>query len=266
METSEAINELAGALAKAQGEIKGALKDATNPFFKSRYATLDAVWDACRGPLSANGLSIIQGASTPHEATVCVTTMLLHSSGQWIRDALTLPAGDGGPQETGSALTYARRYGLSAMVGVAPEDDDDANAAQGTKMPPRYQDKRFKGPQEGPPLSTDPKVIQAEEDKIFGKPNGAAAPPAVDPGLIEQLPEAFRTDTYALEMAIARLMQNRGVTATDEKLALSIAFLDKKSVPDATHMDKAKLYIFLNDPAGVADWRKELAKRKGAAK
>lgn len=253
METSEAINELAGALAKAQGEIKGATKDATNPHFGSKYATLDAVWEACRVALSSNGLSVVQAASTQAE-TITVTTLLMHTSGQWIKEALALYPKDASPQAAGSALTYARRYGLSSMVGVAPEDDDDANAAQ-AQMPPRYQDKRFKGPKEGPPLSKDPAVIQAEEDKIFGKPNGAA--PAA---LVAELPQELQNDRFALEMAIARLSEKHKFSM-GEKLALGVVYLQKKKVVDAAPLDLVKLYLFMNDAQAVAGWREEQAAR-----
>lgn len=129
MTTSESINEIAGALAKAQGDMKSAAKDSTNPHFKSKYADLASCWEACREPLAKNGLSVVQGASAEAER-VTVTTLLLHTSGQWVRDALTTTARDAGAQSIGSAITYGRRYGLSSMVGIAP-DEDDAEAAQG---------------------------------------------------------------------------------------------------------------------------------------
>jgi hypothetical protein len=128
MMQSEQINELAAALAKAQGAIKGATKDTANPFFKSKYADLASVWDACRAELTANGLSIIQ--TTDDSQGVTVVTTLAHSSGQWIRGRLTMRPVKDDPQGIGSAITYARRYALAAMVGVAPEDDD-GNAASG---------------------------------------------------------------------------------------------------------------------------------------
>lgn len=129
MEKSEQINELAAALSKAQGAIKGALKDTANPFFKSRYADLSSVWDACRAQLSGNGLSVVQ---TPcqGEHGVTVETVLLHSSGQWVGNKFTIPVAKEDAQAFGSAITYARRYALAALVGVAPEDDD-GNAASG---------------------------------------------------------------------------------------------------------------------------------------
>jgi len=121
----EALNELAAALAKAQAEMKGAAKDATNPHFKSRYADLASIWDAARGPLTKHGLSVVQIPGYDGEAkTASVTTILLHASGQSIQGTLHAPVQQDTAQGVGSALTYCRRYGLAAFVGVAPEDDD----------------------------------------------------------------------------------------------------------------------------------------------
>jgi len=128
MEMSEQINELAKALSVAQGQIKGALKDSNNPFFKSKYADLSSVWEACREQLSKNGLSVIQTTCDAPDKGVSVVTTLAHESGQWVRGHLTLEPKDKTPQGYGSAITYARRYALAAIVGVAPEDDD-GNAA-----------------------------------------------------------------------------------------------------------------------------------------
>lgn len=121
------LGALAGALAKAQGEMVAAAKANVNPHFKSKYADLASVWDACRVPLSKNGLAVLQPVRADG-AKVTVTTVLVHSSGEWISASLTMTAQQNTPQAVGSAITYGRRYGLSAMVGVAP-DDDDGNAA-----------------------------------------------------------------------------------------------------------------------------------------
>jgi hypothetical protein len=128
-EQSEQINELAGALAKAQGKITGALKDSANPFFKSKYADLASVWDACRSALSENGLAIVQQTESDDSGVFVITT-LAHSSGQWMRSRLRLTPKDDSPQAMGSAITYGRRYALAAAVGVA-QVDDDGNAASG---------------------------------------------------------------------------------------------------------------------------------------
>lgn len=129
MEQSTEINELAGALAKAQGKITGALKDSKNDFFKSSYADLAACWDACRAPLSESGLAVIQ-TTVEKDGVVYVVTTLAHSSGQWIRGWLPVKAKDNTPQSQGSGLTYSRRYALAGIVGLA-QIDDDAEAAQG---------------------------------------------------------------------------------------------------------------------------------------
>ena len=128
MNQSEQINELAAALAKAQSQIEGAKKDKKNPHFKNDYADLASVWDACRESLTGNGLSVAQSAESSGDGGYGVTTMLLHVSGQWLTGTLYLRPTKDDPQGAGSALTYARRYGLAAMVGVAPADDD-GNAA-----------------------------------------------------------------------------------------------------------------------------------------
>ena len=123
MTHSEQINEIAAAIAKAQGQIKGASKDANNPFFKSKYADLSSVWDACRGALSANGLAVIQSPGAIG-TSVSVDTLLTHSSGQWIAGTVSVTAREDTPQAIGSAITYLRRYALQSFAGVAPEDDD----------------------------------------------------------------------------------------------------------------------------------------------
>jgi hypothetical protein len=125
---SESIAALAAALSKAQADITGALKDSSNPFFKSKYADLASCWDACRKQLAANNLAVIQTTEVTEGGTVLVTT-LAHSSGEWMRGTLPVVTKDNGPQAQGSGITYARRYALAAIVGLA-QIDDDAEAAQ----------------------------------------------------------------------------------------------------------------------------------------
>ena len=128
---SENIGELAAALAKAQGAIKSAVKDATNPFFKSQYADLPAIVKACKQALSENGIAYIQTTDFL-EGETWLETILAHSSGQWVSGRYPVRPVKNDPQGIGSALTYARRYSLAAMTGVVAEnEDDDAEAAQG---------------------------------------------------------------------------------------------------------------------------------------
>lgn len=130
MNKSDGIAELAVALAKAHGKIAAVKREATNPFFKSKYATLDSVVDAVKAPLLAEGIVVVQGLHDAPEG-VAIETMLLHTSGQWISSTLRLPASKEDAQGYGSACTYGRRYGLMAMCGV-PAEDDDGNAATAT--------------------------------------------------------------------------------------------------------------------------------------
>jgi len=121
------IKDLAGALVKAQAAMEGARKDKNNPHFKSAYADIAAVWDAIREPLTANGLAIVQMPSTIHNG-IEIETMLIHSSGQYISTTLGMPA-KMDAHGIGSAITYARRYALMAVAGVAPVDDDGNGAS-----------------------------------------------------------------------------------------------------------------------------------------
>lgn len=141
---SEQINELAAALAKAQGQIEGAKKSSSNPFFKSKYADLAECWNTCRETLTANEISVIQMPEEINEnGRLNITTMLAHSSGQYISSTLTMTVTKLDPQAIGSAITYGRRYALAAMVGLAQEDDDGEKAMA-------RQEKKDKKPVESP--------------------------------------------------------------------------------------------------------------------
>lgn len=126
--SSETVAKLAEALAKAQGEMKNAPLNKVNPHFKSKYADLAAIRDAVTGPLAKHGIAVTQMTGTDDNGQFVLWTRLSHSSGEWLASAYPLHLGK--PQEMGSALTYARRYTLAAMAGLAADEDDDANAAQ----------------------------------------------------------------------------------------------------------------------------------------
>lgn len=203
MNQSAGIKELAAALAKAQAEIKGAVKDSANPFFKSSYADLQSVWDACRAPLTKNGLSVAQTTDIFNDKPVLVTT-LMHSSGEWLRGTLPISPVKNDPQALGSAITYARRYALASMVGVYQTDDigddgdDDGNAASGRNAPaitaksiqpgpndgiqkpegtyriPRHMDSRLAGKH---PEDCDPVALREAIEAIEKKYSGKTMPP-----------------------------------------------------------------------------------------
>lgn len=136
---SEQINELADALAKAQGEIKGAKKSSDNPFFKSKYAELSEVIDAYREPFAKNGLSLTQFPFSDGDR-VGLRSILLHKSGQWMSlEPLSWTPAKKDIQGAGSLITYMRRYVAAAVSGVAQIDDDGNEASEQESHPPTKQ-------------------------------------------------------------------------------------------------------------------------------
>jgi len=137
MEQSEAINELATALAKAQGVMsnvvadqKAVIQTQTKGTYSYNYADLASVLEGIRKPLSENGLCVVQGIEIG-EGSAMITTQLLHTSGQWLRTHLAMPIPrEATPQNIGSAITYGRRYSLTALIGLAAEDDDGKAASE----------------------------------------------------------------------------------------------------------------------------------------
>jgi hypothetical protein len=138
MNQSETINDLAGALAKAQAEIRNPAFDSTNPHFKNRYASLASHVDAVRAALPKFGLSVVQFVESPERDRVTVTTRILHASGQWIESCVGCASG-AKVQELGSAVTYLRRYALAAICGIVGEDDDDGERERVAPRPQHQQ-------------------------------------------------------------------------------------------------------------------------------
>jgi hypothetical protein len=129
MKTSESIKQIAEALVSAQKEIRFAVKDSTNPHYKSKYANINSVIDAVKAPLNNNGIALIQSLSPSDDNKLHLTTRLIHSSGEWIEDTAVCPIQKQDPQGLGSAISYIRRYSLSAMCAVYADDDDGQSAA-----------------------------------------------------------------------------------------------------------------------------------------
>jgi hypothetical protein len=138
MKTSDSIIKIAPAFVKAQAEISGASKDSSNPAFKSKYANLESVTDAIRPAAAKQGLAYFQDATMLDGSRLMLTTRVIHESGEWLEFEMIMPISKLDPQGFGSAMTYGRRYSLSAAFGVAPEDDD-GNAATGAAPKPAYQ-------------------------------------------------------------------------------------------------------------------------------
>lgn len=165
---SENIGELAAALAKAQAEVGTVTKDSANPFFKSNYASLAAVWEATRPILSKHQLSVVQMPSHD-EAGYYVETQLMHSSGQWIRSRTYMKPAKDDPQGIGSLISYARRYALQAVTMICP-DDDDGEAAMGRTAPQKPAESPKPAPKVETPKSKATKP--AEPAKAESKFNG----------------------------------------------------------------------------------------------
>lgn len=180
IEHSAELDQLAAALVKAQTVIATAKRDSKNPFYNSTYADLASVWEACREPLTSNGLSIAQfpGFIPGDPPTATVTTVLLHTSGQWMSETAGAPLPEqkrkdgsvekANAQGVGSAITYLRRYALAGVASVSPADDD-GNAASGkskerggARTPARTEPKEpvASTPQ---PLDEKPKALATKE-------------------------------------------------------------------------------------------------------
>lgn len=125
IETSETIKEIAIAICNFQKEVGKIKKESTNPFFKSKYASLSNILDVIQEPLNNNNLSIIQMPIGQNQ----LTTMVLHNSGEWIKGTYLMTPTKTDPQSLGSAITYQRRYALGAVLNLNIDDDDDGNIA-----------------------------------------------------------------------------------------------------------------------------------------
>lgn len=147
MKTSEQMTKMPAALLKAQATITFAAKGSVNAHFKNKYADLAAVIDAVKSALNDNGIAFVQTASPSQDGFLNLTTRLIHESGEWIEDTLTMPLQKCDPQGYGSAMTYARRYSLAAITGLY-QDDDDGNQACRPKQEAKADDKAVQPPRE----------------------------------------------------------------------------------------------------------------------
>lgn len=141
MRSSDSIAAIAPALVAASGELSPVGKDATNPAFRNRYATLDAIMEQVRPVLARHGLAVMHSVTHPETdggrvVGLSIETRLLHRSGEWMANMVTLPVEKPTAQGAGSAISYGRRYGLSALLGLTAEDDDGQSASAPAKRAP----------------------------------------------------------------------------------------------------------------------------------
>jgi len=148
--SSETLTKISPALVKAINAIEGVKKGADNPFFKSKYANLESVIEAAHGALEANGLAVMQGPGPMDGNCITLTTRLIHESGEWIETDFSLPAGKMDPQAAGSAITYARRYSLMAMLCIPAVDDDGEASMPRTTKPGEPKNPNVSVHPEGP--------------------------------------------------------------------------------------------------------------------
>ncbi len=225
MRTSEDMKEIAKALSAFQAECPNVVKSAFNPFYNSHYADLESIWNTVRRLLNKHGLSIAQGGASCADKRMKVTTLLMHTSGQFIEATLELSAVDVNkegkerftPQTGGIAMTYGRRYGLSAMLGIASEEDTDGNGQSHGKS------------QSKPKAELDPALVEAAAEALDTKRKEAKklASKMSDDGIIDddewKVMLTFITDKSVdtakkMSAIITRLEKKRAKAEADAKL------------------------------------------------
>ena len=232
MNRSETINELAAALAKAQGAMEAALMDTKNQF-GGVYADLGAVMQAAKGPLSSNGLSVSQHPELI-ENKVTVTTILMHSSGQWMESSISAGIGDNralsAAQQAGIVITYLRRYSYAAIVGIyADQDTDGAKVETTTKSKPAQSETKPMTPQAAKPLALGGKapVITAERVEQAHAAVNAEAPAA-------EKPSEWNKEVVAKLARDMGIVMNRAVNALNlSNLDFSVDYATARAWMDA---------------------------------
>lgn len=234
---SQEIDDLVGALALAQGEIKSPERNRTvnvatkaGGAYTFKYATLDHIIEVIRAPLTKNGLWFTQ-IMKEDQGTFILDTRLMHNSGQWIATQVPLIwDGHGGNQQFGSALTFMRRYALTSLLGIAAEEDDDANSADGNTIN-QVQDRK--------PVTPKPDVMKA--DPISTGPIKDAEPPllynAPTPLLVSMLPDESGSDwvSFGKELIAAIKAAPSSRAADDWRIANGSALAEMKNKAPKLH-------------------------------
>ena len=207
MNTSEQINEIAAALAKAQGAIQDAAKGGQNRHLGTKYATLTSIWDACRKELSGNSIAVVQAPSTGDDGSVVLTTRVIHSSGQWLESSMACRPAKFDAQSIGSVTTYLKKYMLAAMVGVAPDDDDDGESAMGrggNEFTPSARQSPSK-PRQTPKASSPFDDTSAAKIVRYGRSDGKSEQIPIDTA-IGKLKAAANAKEHISAQAFKKLM------------------------------------------------------------
>jgi len=200
MNTSPDIDQISAALVLAQQAMLPLIKDSANPFFKSKYADLQAVTEACYPALQANGICVMQSAESMGLAGINIKTRLLHKSGQFIETDCAIPPAGQDPQKYGSAVTYGRRYGLQAAVGLAAIDDDGEGAMNRNS------------PKQAPAAKPAPVVVK---------------PTDKDEEMVDKIIEAFKQQTTLSELDAK--MKKAGATPYAKHPRVLLAYTETKN-------------------------------------
>jgi hypothetical protein len=167
---SNDITKLAGAMIKVQQTLPAAPKDRENTFTRSRYATLNSVFKACRDALLSQGIWVTQYPIPVEQNHIGLVTKLVHAeSGQWQSSLMVMPLPKSDPQGYGSAMTYARRYGITALVGIVVENDDDGEVACRRGSSVKQKNNHFSYVSQQQTAGTQP-TQRVEETKPAGLP------------------------------------------------------------------------------------------------
>lgn len=246
MQTSEQTNELAQALANAQGQMKNAKPDKSNPHFRSKYASLAEIRDTVTKPLADNAISCSQMTGVDENGQFVLCTRLTHSSGQYMESRFPLPINLDKMQEMGSALSYARRYTLAAVCGIAAgEDDDDAESAPNNQAPARQQQpaKTYSGTAkrgDKQPAQSEPEPTANAAD--YASPNVAAGEHPDDSALVR---EVFRLcvdsapDTDTLKAWWDKHQLAYEVLTNEDKKKVNAIFKKRKQALTQSEKDAA---------------------------
>jgi hypothetical protein len=187
MNKSDSLVELTKSLVAFQSELKPVPKDSINPFFHSKYADISTIWETIRPLLFKHGFAVSQ-LPQEHDGKIILTTLLLHTSGEWLSsELLVVPDKPNNPQAVGSALTYARRYALSALLGICSEEDDDAEVA------------------------VNRKPIQQQKPAQAAPPSGKGAIPPVIPGTFTNLGSFLTACNKSLGLTRPQVLDKLGV-------------------------------------------------------
>jgi ERF superfamily protein len=266
MKTSEAIQEISKALAAAQSELPSPKRDTrvSTGSYSYTYADLDSVIRSVRPVLAKHGLSILQEAAA-NNGGVAVVTRLIHSSGEWIEaDPLTFMV-QGGPQAAGSAITYARRYSLTALLGLATEDDDGSQAEDTNRQlasdQKNYKARMARKPRKGLAGQGESEetahqgVVVSDTDGASSpaeSSEGGAEPPGYGEGLRSEAPPSDDKSREG-EIGLSEEEAPRSETDTAESESPSLDDLDDFTFTRGKYLGFKCKAVFKKDPAWLRE-------------